>query len=88
MQFDGSVYTYDAPEDTCKFESFFDMPVKMTHPSDDNQLLKVSKNNKLRDVLDLGEDRVALAFETLENCLIYYQMSFSYGTNKLYLIEL
>jgi hypothetical protein len=36
----------------------------MTHPSDDNQLLKVSKNNKLRDVLDLGGDRVALAFET------------------------
>jgi hypothetical protein len=44
----------------------------MTHPSDDNSLLKVSRDNKLKDVLDLGEDQVVLAFETLENCLIYY----------------
>lgn len=39
-------------------------------------------------MLDLGNDEVALAFETKENCLIFYKIAFNYGQNKLYLQEI
>jgi hypothetical protein len=54
-------------EDSFKFRSFYEIPIKMIHPSDDNTCLRISKGSLLRDLLDLGDGKVAMAFETEEN---------------------
>jgi len=39
----------------------------MIHPAADNTCLRIEKGSKLRDLLDVGDGKVAFAFETVEN---------------------
>jgi hypothetical protein len=52
------------------------MPIKMVEPTQNMEIVKLSSSSKVRDIVNLGNQEKALAFETEENQLVFYKVDY------------
>ena len=60
-------WTLDVKEDDFVESQFFEVNVKVIYPTDDLKGLQFSQQNELKEMLDIGENKMALVFENKEN---------------------
>jgi hypothetical protein len=59
----GHVWTLDVPEGDFRMILFMEVNVKVIFPTDDLRGLIFSQKSELREMLDIGEKKMALVFE-------------------------
>jgi hypothetical protein len=52
------------------------MPIKMVEPTQNMEIVRLSSSSKVRDIVNLGNQEKALAFETEENQFVFYKVDY------------